>query len=255
MEAGVGDDDPEAILAQAIGLARQAGEISEEGARAAAEDADLRFRAFLLTVPENAPLTPRYVGPVVYGAVPGGVITGGDPCLVFIPRDRAAYLAAMHGVLQTAATWGEARERLSPEGYQDLLQASGATERPDFEAFYRGERRRARGEGRRLTRRAAWRAYTALGPDERQPLPDEPLAARSIGSYVDGDWPGWPKGEMCYWVPRVIRDCYGECLQSVFNGEFIEFRPDDERALVEAFARHGCPCTRDDELVGKASGY
>jgi hypothetical protein len=202
---------------------------------------------------EDASPEGRYVGPVVYGVVPGGET--GDGCLVFIPRDRAVYLAAMHGVLQTATTWGEVRERLSPEAYQDLLEASGATERPDFETFYRRERRRARREGRRLTRRAAWRAYVALEPDERQPLPEDPFWASSIGCYMDGDWPGWPKHEMVFWVPRAIQDRYGEYSESVHNGEFLEFSPEDEPALVEAFARHGCPCTRDDELVLKASGY
>lgn len=273
MEAEV-HGDPEAVLYLALGLALQAGEISEEQALAeAARDPGLFAEAFralgwrpaeeadweLCSEPDGDPVAEdtapesRYVGPVVYGVVPGGET--GEGCLVFIPRDRAAYLAAMHGVLQTATTWGEVRQRLSPEAYRDLLEASGATERPDFEAFYRRERRRARQEGRRLTSRAAWRTYTALDPHERQPFPDDAFCASSIGCYMDGDWPGWPKREMVFWVPRAIQDRYATYLQSLQNGEFLEFSVEDEPALVEAFARHSCPCTRDDELVQKASGY
>ncbi len=305
MEAEV-RGDPEAVLALAVGLAIQAGEISEEEALAQAErDPELIADAFRASgwrpADEAAPsdraspdcdpeprddlsrLAPpsgdtrsrrtgprrrrtptsrgtrttrggRYVGPVVYGAVPGGTHID-DECLVFIPRDRAAYLAAMNDVLQTATTWGECQKRLAPDAYQDLLEASGATERPDFTTFYQNERRRAQREGRRLSRREAWRAYTALDPDERQPLPDDPFDASRIGSYMDGDWPGWPKHEMVYWVPRKIQERFGCLDHTLFNGEFLEFSLEDEQALVEAFARHGYVCIRDDQLVLGASGY
>lgn len=262
MELGI-RGDPEAVLALALGLAVTKGPISEERAwQELTTDPTLIEDAFRASGWRPAPEAlcgdqvdaERYVGPVVYGAVPGGDCIG-DECLVFLPRDRACYLAAMHDVLQTATTWGECRSRLTPAAYQDLLEAAGATERPDFDAFYRRQRRRAHRQGRRLTRRAAWRAYMALDPDERQPLPRDPFVASRIGAYMDGDWPGWPKHEMVFWVPTAIQKRFGRFLMSVFNGEYLEFAPEDEAQVVEALIQLGYPCVRDDALVRKASGY
>ncbi|MDR7491965.1 MAG: hypothetical protein QN122_11015 [Armatimonadota bacterium] len=187
-----------------------------------------------------------YLGPVVYGVLP-------DETLVFIPRDLAVRLATVCSVLQTAATWGELRARLPAEVYQEILWITGATdpERVSFKAFYRRARRRRP----RLSRAAARRAYAALDPRQRRPLPEDRFEATTIGSYTDGDWPAWPNQEMLGWVPRPIKERYGEVLDSVFNGPFLQFSVADEAALVEAFTQHGYLCVRDDELVGKASGW
>jgi len=180
---------------------------------------------------------------VVYGDLNGS--------LVFITRQRARELATIHEALWSSSTWGQVRERMPASAYQELVEISGATELPDFEEFYRGER-----ESRpALTRDAARLEYLALSPDDRQPEPGDPFQAGDIGAISDGDWPGWTAQEMLAWVPNDIQKQYGSRGTSMITGECLMFRPEDERVLVTAFAAHGYRCVRNNALVRSASGY
>lgn len=128
---------------------------------------------------------------VVYGALNGN--------LVFIPKERADYLAAIHAALWSSSTWREVHDRMPAGAYEELLEISGATELPGFEAYYEDERR-SRPD---LTRDEARTEYLALSTDERRPEPDDPFEAGDIGAICDGDWPGWTEQEMLAWVPKA----------------------------------------------------
>jgi hypothetical protein len=191
----------------------------------------------------------RYVGPVVYGLMP-------DPenYLLFIPRDRAVRIATLRESLQTAATWGEVRARLPEDLYREVVRRVlgnpfEPSRRLSFEQFYARRRRRQPG----LSRDAAWRAYAALPPDRRQPLPHEPFPREHAYGYED--WPPHPRHDMLKWIPRAIVERYGQFEPSFLDGDLLQFSPDDEAELVQAFARYGCLCIRDDTLVHRACGY
>jgi hypothetical protein len=180
---------------------------------------------------------------VVYGALNGN--------LVFIPKERADYLAAIHAALWSSSTWREVHDRMPAGAYDELLEISGATELPGFEAYYEDERR-SRPD---LTRDEARTEYLALSTDERRPEPDDPFEAGDIGAICDGDWPGWTEQEMLAWVPKAIQKQYGHRNFSFVSGDCLVFRPEDEEELVAAFVAHGYACVRDDALVHRASGH
>lgn len=182
---------------------------------------------------------------LVYGELNGN--------LLFIPRDRAEYLAAIHRALWSSSTWGEVRDRMPPGAYEELVAISGAAELPDFEEFYDDERRcRPRPH---LTRAEARLEYLALSPHDRRPEPGDRFDAGDIGAICDGDWPGWSEQEMLAWVPETIQQEYGHRSFSFVSGPCLMFQPDDECTIVAAFVAHGFACARDDDLVRRASGY
>jgi hypothetical protein len=180
---------------------------------------------------------------LVYGDLNGN--------LVFITKERADYLAAIHRSLWSSSTWGEVHERMPTAAYEELLEISGATELPGFEEYYENERRSRPG----LTRDEARAEYLALSADERRPEPGDPFQAGDIGAICDGDWPGWTEQEMLAWVPKAIQEQYGQRSFSFVSGDCLMFRLEDEDRLVAAFVAHGYACVRDDALVRRASGY
>lgn len=138
--------------------------------------------------------------------------------LLFIPRERAAQLAAINQALNTAATWGEFF-RLLPEAA-----------RAELEEFFDEE-----GEDR--------------PPDER------PFDQDDVPGVADGDWPGWPAKEMLSWVPKDVQQRYGRVAESAISGECLELDTSHTAAIVTALEAHGYTCTRDDNLVALAAGH
>ena len=139
---------------------------------------------------------------------------------VFIPAERAVELAQAHRALMTATTWGELKAKAPAPLYQDLL-----------------ERFRDRADD-----------------DEALPSEEQPFDADDFG-YSDGDIPGWPAAEMLDWMPTAVQAQYGRREPTTISGDYLALPGDAVDAIASALARRGYQCTRDDDLVTRASGY
>jgi hypothetical protein len=176
---------------------------------------------------------------LVYGQV--------DDYLVFIPRQRAIELAAVHSALQSAKTWGEFRAQVMPRDYEDAL--TWYADALSFEDF-------CAEESIDLARRAeAWSRYQQLSIGERPPLDGDEFKREHIPPFFDGDYPEWPAGSMRVWVPEHIQLTIGQVKDSNLNGDFLTFSPRKEQRAVAAFEAAGYSCCRDDDLTRRASGW
>src|SRR5262245_6859489 len=97
--------------------------------------------------------------------------------LIFMPRERAENLAAIHHALSIATTWGEFF-RLLPEDA-----------RAEVEWWY-------------------------VEDELEQPADGHPFGHDDVPGVADGDWPGWPAQEMLSWVPDNIQQQYGHVAAS-----------------------------------------
>jgi hypothetical protein len=187
---------------------------------------------------------------VVYGNPNNDFGDGGN--LVFIPKRRAEYLAAIQKAFSSSSTWREARERMPAGAYEELLEVSGLAEQPSFEEYYE-EERRSRHD---LSREEARAEFLALPTYLRRPELDDPFDVGDIPMVCEGDWPAWPQQEMLDWVPEAIQEQYGEVDCSPVSGPYLLFRTEDEEKLVAALLAHGYSCVRDETLVCQATtGY
>jgi len=178
--------------------------------------------------------------PILYGQV--------DKCLVFIPVHKAEQLRGIYAALNAAKTWGELRKKLPDGVYADIL--NNMIEDRGFESFYLYWIEE-HSEG---TRDQAFAIYQALAFSERLPNENDVFDSATIPGFCDGDWPDWPQQEMLNWVPTVIQKTYGQRVDSTFNGPFLTFRTEDEKAIVEVFTELGYRCQKDDRLVRQACG-
>ncbi|NIL92571.1 hypothetical protein RhoFasSB10_04932 [Rhodococcus fascians] len=87
------------------------------------------------------------------------------------------------------------------------------------------------------------------------PQDDQIFLLDDIPGHVDGDWPEWPAQLMLKLVPSAIADRYGNKVDSVFNGTFLEFDAADEEKIVAEMNATGFTCIRDDGVVATASGF
>jgi hypothetical protein len=85
------------------------------------------------------------------------------------------------------------------------------------------------------------------------PDPDDGFDPCQIG-VCDGDWPEWPEQKMMAWLPVEVWQEYGSVHDSRLNGQFLALDPSNVSELVEALARRGYVCRRDDVLVRAACG-
>ena|ERR1017187_4854887 len=129
--------------------------------------------------PQTVPHTPTAF---VYGNIPD---CGG---LLFIPKEEAVELAALHQALDDAKTWGEFRARVAPRFVTEV---------------------------------------NAIFAESDEPLPEdaEPFAADNIWGYSDGDWPESLSTKMFQWVPKSIQQKYGWTTSSVYGEKMLELEP------------------------------
>lgn len=135
--------------------------------------------------------------------------------LVFVEKRLAEDLM----LLRTGvATWGAARNNLKPSRWEEIVEMYA-----DFEIDI--------------------------------PSDDDAFDLDGIPGFADGDWPEWPAQLMLEIVPSSISEKYGRKVDSVFNGQFLEFDAADEENIVAEMNAAGFTCTRNDSLVATASGY
>jgi len=141
--------------------------------------------------------------------------------LIFVPTPLAQRLTTLRQAIQSASTWGELKELLPQDNYQEI--ASMLTEWCELEETF-------------------------------QPEGGEPFEGSKIPGYDDGDWPEWPAQEMLSWMPQELQQSYGTVKDSIFNGEFLEIEAEQKQALVADLEALGYKCVEDDQAIAKAHG-
>lgn len=135
--------------------------------------------------------------------------------LVFIEKRLAEDLV----LLRTGvATWGAARSALKSSRWEEIVEKYA-----DFEID--------------------------------MPSDDEAFDLDDVPGFVDGDWPEWPAQLMLTLVPSSIAEKYGKRVDSVLNGQFLEFDAADVEKIVAEMTAAGFTCVRNDGLVAAASGF
>jgi hypothetical protein len=59
---------------------------------------------------------------------------------------------------------------------------------------------------------------------------------------------------MLDWVPKVIKQKFGQMEDTLLNGEQLHFDLEQEEQIVKAIKRQGYSCTRNQDLVYWACG-
>ncbi|WP_167330085.1 hypothetical protein [Rhodococcoides fascians] len=113
------------------------------------------------------------------------------------------------------------------------------------------------GQARTMLTPSRWDEIAEILADAEIDLPqdDQIFLLDDIPGHVDGDWPEWPAQLMLKLVPSAIADRYGNKVDSVFNGTFLEFDAADEEKIVAEMNATGFTCIRDDGVVATASGF
>ncbi|HBV66368.1 MAG TPA: hypothetical protein DEF45_25480 [Rhodopirellula sp.] len=73
--------------------------------------------------------------------------------------------------------------------------------------------------------------------------------------YLDYDWPQFASGLFGEGLPRTIVSEYGEPYDTVLDGLFIHFNPEDLITIRKELTRLGYSLERDDEKAAHAVGY
>lgn len=135
--------------------------------------------------------------------------------LVFISREQAQELAALWTGF---GTWAEARTALSPQRWQNIVDQFEGAELP-------------------------------------LPAPGDPFDLSRVPGNGDGNWPEWPAQQMLEWMPVQVAALYGQSVDSLHDGHYLELDPQREAELVAALGDEGWTCIRDDALACAASGF
>ena len=138
-----------------------------------------------------------------------------DGELVFVGQSLGEELVMLRAGL---ATWGEAKARLNPTRWKQIIDMLADAE-------------------------------IAV------PENDQSFVLDDIPGHLDGDWPEWPAQLMRTVVPTSIAEKYGRKVDSVLNGQFLEFDAADVDKIVAEMTAAGFTCVRNDGLVAAASGF
>ena len=144
-----------------------------------------------------------------------------DAYIVMLEQDKARELEQVWRALDTAKTWGEARD-IMPKDYFNVL----------------------------------WHNLSEDSEDEDKPLPamSDAFDREAVSGHADGDWPDWPAADMLDWVPEDIQGRYGQQASTRLNGDFLEIAPEHLEAVMSELSALGYLCVRDDELIARISG-
>jgi hypothetical protein len=208
--------------------------------RRASHGAGLFFHAVLVRFHKGDRTMPTRPFNLVYGEVHDG--------LIFIPEAEALELTIIHRAVRTASTWGELRGLLPGWAYEQIL--GGLDEAVMFDEFVE----KLRAGNRSLSLREAREEFDGLSIGERFPQDIDAFTSEQIWGYLDGDWPEFPVKRMLDWVPKAIKQKFGQMEDTLLNGEQLHFEVEDEAEIVKAFGGAGYTCSRDGDLVYWACG-
>lgn len=134
--------------------------------------------------------------------------------LVFMPRKRAADLARVWDALYSARTWGEFRNKMPAEEYDDYMTRS-------FD-------------------------------DNEKPRPrDDEAYSQTEEGWEDGEWPENPMYWMDTYVPPAIM-ALGTPITTVFGGSTIYASKQTEALRI--LRQEGYTVERNDDLLKEACG-
>ena len=168
---------------------------------------------------------------------------------VFNNKWRAQWLATVHGALWKAKTWGEFKNLVGKEIYDEIIEYQiESAKLTSFEEYFKEDRECDPD----ITEDESRESYKEF--DNRIPSEEEEFDPEEICGLADGDWPGAQEIDMVNWVPEEIQEKFGTIGDTVFNGEYLSFNISKEKEIVEAFRAFGYRCERDDELIEKAQG-
>jgi len=139
--------------------------------------------------------------------------------LIIFPRELAENYVNLWRALLTSKTWGDFRNSVSPEFYDDAKYFSDDKQDEDGNI-----------------------------DDSREFQPDKDDLTG------DGDWPPWPAQKMDNYFPNEIKN-FGSIEDTRLNGQYRSISGEEENELVIKFTSLGFKITRDDVLLKKASGH
>lgn len=149
-------------------------------------------------------------------AVFGDLVYGdGGRGLVFLEEDYIAELRDFRDALQSAADWGELRDMVSGERYQETVEV--------------------------------WKGYENASP----PNPADDFDIETFPAYVDGDFPEFAPAVMGRWVDKGIIDEYGWHLPTM-DGYHPVIDFENEEVVVSLLEEQGYICIRDDTRIWNA---
>ncbi len=119
--------------------------------------------------------------------------------IAFVPESTAKELAGLFAALRECGTWGELRERLSPERYAEIIEKRASDEERD------------------------------------DPEPSEPFV-NDFDVFSEGDWPALPKQMQGDWMPDDVK-AIGEYVHSPVSGSWTQFTAAQEDEVVRGAAR------------------
>ena len=126
--------------------------------------------------------------------------SNGEYCVVFAPRERAEYIAAIYEALHAANTWGEFKTKL-PAG--------------------------------------EWERWIEQTYDE-PPDDDQLFEADDVPGYSDRDYPPWLAQEQLSWFPdELIAKYDGEIGFTTLNGPNLNLPADAAEEIAEDLRQMG----------------
>lgn len=128
--------------------------------------------------------------------------------VVFAERARAESVARLRAAFEQSSTWGELRSRLEPAELSEVLRNM-----------------------------------------DLQPVdvdPEAPFDPDDVPGYADGDYPEWLQQTMLQWFPAELIPTYGQRMDSVLNGEFLQLPAHVADEVADLLRQRGHAVTRSD---------
>jgi hypothetical protein len=111
------------------------------------------------------------------------------------------------------------------------------------------------GQARRVAARHTWNPASPeyeSGAGEHED--DEPFDILKIGAVVDGNWPVMVTRRALTLLPEDIQARFGDTLDTVLNGDYLEIPLAAEDELIATLRDRGFEVTRDDDLINTLDG-
>ena len=181
-----------------------------------------------------------------------------DSHLVFAVRWEAEGFAALRSAILQAKTWRALAQSVPDWALAYAIEALPSDNWTSFDSFLADNGAADADDATKDALLDEWLEDLAPGI-ERDPLDWEKFdAARDylVGLMGEGTtWPTWLKAAMLDWVPVDIAKQFGTTEHSALDGPYLRLDASDEHAIVQALTDAGHTCSRDDKLMGKATGW
>jgi hypothetical protein len=110
------------------------------------------------------------------------------------------------------------------------------------------------GEARNVAVRHTWNPAGPEYVELDEHGDDEPFDINELGAVADGDWPKMVTSRGLTLLPKDLQARFGQDVDTVFNGDYLEIPLAAEGELVAALRERGFEVTRDDALINTLDG-